>query len=64
MPEAATAGRADALHEAVMQVRIDNNVCPFPIDAISAHALPELSRNVLENPEQRALWIDDRWSEA
>ena len=61
---AVTAGRADALHEAVMQVRIDNNVCPFPIDAITAHALPELSRNVLENPEQRALWTDDRWSEA
>ena len=58
---AVTAGRSDALHKAVMQVRIQNNVTPFPLDAIRAHALPELVRNVLENSEQRALWRDDRW---
>ena len=58
---AVTAGQTDALHKAVMQLRIQNNVQPFPIEAITAHALPELSRNVLENPEQRALWTDDRW---
>ena len=58
---AVTAGRTDALHKAVMQVRIQNNVTPFPLDAIRAHALPELVRNVLENSEQRALWRDDRW---
>ena len=44
-----------------MQVRIQNNVTPFPLEAIAAHALPELFRNVMENPEQRALWRDDRW---
>ena len=58
---AVTAGRTDALHKAVMQVRIQNNVTPFPLEAIRAHALPELVRNVLDNPEQRALWRDDRW---
>ena len=58
---AVTAGRTDALHKAVMQVRIQNNVTPFPLEAMAAHALPELFRNVMENPEQRALWRDDRW---
>ena len=58
---AVTAGRSDVLHKAVMQVRIQNDVTPFPLEAIRAHALPELARNVLENSEQRALWRDDRW---
>ena len=58
---AVTAGRTDALHKAVMQLRIQNNVTPSPLEAIAAHALPELFRNVIENPEQRALWRDDRW---
>ena len=34
----------------------------FPLEAIKAYALPELSRNLLENADQRALWQDDRWS--
>ena len=58
---AVTAGRTDDLHDAVMQLRIQNDVKPFPIEAIRAHALPALCRNVLDNPEQRALWRDDRW---
>ena len=58
---AVTAGQGDALHAAVMQVREYNAVAPFPLEAIRAHALPDLCRNVLENPEQRALWRDDRW---
>ena len=59
---AVTSGAGDALHHAVMQVRKQNNVPPFPIEAIRAYALPELCHNILEDPEQRALWTDDRWN--
>ena len=59
---AVTAGAGDALHQAVMQVRRQNNVLPFPIEAIRAHALPELCQNLLEDSQQRALWSDDRWT--
>ena len=62
-PGATTSRRHDELHAAVMRVRELNDVRPFPLDAIRDHALPELYRNLLENPEQRALWSDDRWSE-
>jgi glycosyltransferase involved in cell wall biosynthesis len=60
-PNATTTARQNDLHAAVMQVRTLNAVEPFPLEAIRSHALPELCRNVLENPEQRALWRDDRW---
>ena len=62
-PEAATHRRRSELHEAVMTVRRLNGVQPFPLEAIQNHALPELTRNVLDNPDQQALWQDDRWSE-
>ena len=61
-PGATTSVRRDELHAAVMRVRELNDVRPFPLEAIREHALPALSRNILENPEQRALWEDDRWS--
>ena len=62
-PGATTSQRRDELHAAVMQVRELNDVRPFPLDAVRDHALPELCRNLLENPDQRALWNDDRWSD-
>ena len=63
-PEATTRRRQSELHEAVMTVRRLNEVRPFAIEEIRAHALPELARNLLDNPDQRALWQDDRWSDA
>ena len=60
---ATTSRRHAELHAAVMRVRELNDVRPFPLDAIRDHALPELYRNLLEHPEQRALWSDDRWSD-
>ena len=63
-PKATTSRRQAELHEAVMTVRQLNGVKPFPIEAIRSHALPELARNLLDNPDQRALWQDDRWSNA
>ena len=46
-----------------MTVRRLNGVPPFPLEAIQADALPELTSNILNNADQRALWQDDRWSE-
>ena len=62
-PGATTSRRRDELHAAVMRVRELNDVQPFPLDAIRDHAHPALCRNLLENPDQRALWSDDRWSD-
>lgn len=62
-PGATTSQRHDELHAAVMRVRELNDVQPFPLDAIRGHALSALCHNLLENPEQRALWSDDRWSD-
>ena len=62
--DATTRRRSSELHDAVMAVRVLNQVKPFPLEAIKAHALPELSRNLLENADQRALWQDDRWRTA
>tara|TARA_B100000073_G_scaffold299993_1_gene266191 strand:- start:15 stop:833 length:819 start_codon:yes stop_codon:yes gene_type:complete len=59
--KAVTAKRSKELHEAIMTVRRLNGVAPFQLEAIRANALPELCRNVLDNPEQRSLWRDDRW---
>ena len=61
---ATTLRRQTELHEAVMTVRRLNQVMPFPIEAIRHHALPELTKNVLDDPDQRALWQDDRWNDA
>ena len=61
---ATTLRRQAELHKAVMTVRKLNHVMPFPIAAIGHYALPELTRNVLDHPDQRALWQDDRWSDA
>jgi len=63
-PDAATHRRKSELHEAVMAVRRLNDVQPFPLEAIQNYALPELARNLLDNPDQRALWQDDRWNDA
>jgi len=59
--DATTSKRHIELHDAVMKVRRLNAVKPFPMEAIQAYALPELSRNLLDNADQRALWQDDRW---
>lgn len=61
-PGSTTAGQQAALHAAIMQVRRKHAVPPFPLEAIAAHALPELTHNLLTNPASRALWSDDRWS--
>ena len=63
-PKATTSRRQAELHEAVMTVRRLNGVQPFPIEAIRSHALPELASNLLDNPDLKALWQDDRWSNA
>ena len=63
-PDAATHRRHTELHDAVMTVRRLNGVRPFPLEAVKQHALPQLAHNLLDNPQQRALWQDDRWSEA
>ena len=62
-PGATTSQRSHELHAAVMRVRELNDVQPFPLDAIRDHALPALCQNLLEDPDQRALWSDDRWSD-
>lgn len=59
---ATTSQRRDELHAAVMRVRELNDVEPFALDSIRRHALPALARNILDDPDQRALWSDDRWS--
>ena len=59
---AVTAGADHSLHQAIMQVRIQNNIQPFPIESIEMYALPELSANILTNEKQRSLWKDDRWT--
>ena len=61
---ATTSRRQTELHEAVMAVRRLNGIQPFPIEDIQAHALPELTQNLLDNPDQRAIWHDSRWSKA
>ena len=61
--DATTHRRQAELHKAVMTVRRLNEVDPFPLQAIQNHALPELIQNLLDNPNQRALWTDDRWSD-
>lgn len=63
-PDSTTAGRPEALHAAIMQVRRKHGVPPFPLEAIAAHALPQLSHNLLHNPANRELWSDDRWNTA
>ena len=63
-PEATTRRRQAELHEAVMTVRRLNGVKPFSVEAIRTHAVPELARNLLDNPDQRALWHDDRWNDS
>ena len=63
-PAAATLRRQGELHQAVMTVRRLNSVRPFPLEAVKQHALPQLAHNLLDNPEQRALWHDDRWKDA
>lgn len=60
-PGSTTAGQADALHAAIMQVRRQLAVPPFPLEAIAEHALPQLTLNILQDPANRALWSDDRW---
>ena len=59
---AVTSGNLKKLHDAVMKVRISNNVAPFHLEMITNFALPELSTSILENEQQRALWNDDRWN--
>ena len=58
---AVTSGANHALHQSIMQVRIQNNIQPFSIESIQMYALPELSTNILKNDKQRSLWQDDRW---
>lgn len=60
-PGSTTAGQAAALHAAIMQVRRQHAVPPFPLEAIAEHALPQLAHTILHDPANRALWHDDRW---
>ena len=60
--QATTANRDADLHAAIMRVRALNQVTPFSLETIRAHALPELSSNLLNDQAQRALWTDDRWT--
>ena len=60
-PGAVTAQSEVQMHKAIMQIRIKNGIKPFAIEEIAGLALPELSSNLLENPKQKSLWIDDRW---
>lgn len=57
-----TAGRGNAMHSAIMQIRRKHAVKPFPLTEIRRHALPELCRNILDDPAMSSLWNDDRWS--
>lgn len=56
-----TSGQEEAMHKAIMRVRRKHAVPPFALDAIRAYALPELCRNILNDPVATALWSDDRW---
>ncbi len=56
-----TAGRRQDLHAAIMQVRRNRGVAPFPLEAIRAHGLPELWQALQQDPTNQALWRDDRW---
>ncbi|WP_411869089.1 glycosyltransferase family 2 protein [Vulcanococcus limneticus] len=56
-----TAGREEAMHRAIMQIRRKHAVPPFPLEELRLHALPELCRNILDDPAMRQLWSDDRW---
>lgn len=58
---ATTTRRQTELHDAIMNVRRLNGTEPFPLDAIRANALPDLAKNILNDPVQNALWRDDRW---
>ena len=44
-----------------MEVRIKNKIQPFSLEEIRNYALPELYSAILNNEQQRSLWIDDRW---
>ena len=59
--DAVTAGNLDKLHQAIMKVRLKNNIQPFSLEDIRNYALPELYSAILNNKQQRSLWIDDRW---
>tara|TARA_B100000674_G_scaffold369779_1_gene312149 strand:- start:12 stop:833 length:822 start_codon:yes stop_codon:yes gene_type:complete len=59
--DAVTAGSLNQLHQAIMAIRIKNNIQPFSLEEIKYYALPELSSAILNNKQQRLLWSDDRW---
>lgn len=56
-----TAGRQQAMHAAIMQIRHKHAVPPFPLERLTCYALPELARNILNDPAMRSIWNDDRW---
>lgn len=56
-----TSGQEETMHNSIMRVRCKHKVPPFPLEMIRAYALPELCRNILDNPAATALWRDDRW---
>ena len=59
--DAVTAGNLNKLHQAIMKVRIKNSIQPFSLEEITDYALPELQSAILNNKQQRSLWVDDRW---
>jgi glycosyltransferase involved in cell wall biosynthesis len=59
--QSTTAGRAEDLHAAIMKVRRNNGIPPFPLEAIAAEALPELWATIAGDPAAQRLWRDDRW---
>ena len=58
---AVTSGADKELHNAIMQIRKQHDISPFPLESIGDYALPEIYNNIKENPRQRRLWTDDRW---
>tara|TARA_X000000950_G_C13852620_1_gene635191 strand:+ start:43 stop:849 length:807 start_codon:yes stop_codon:yes gene_type:complete len=60
-PGAVTSGKHLELHRAIMQIREKHKISPFPLQAIGNYALPEIYQNIVNNPNQKALWTDDRW---
>ncbi len=59
--QSTTAGRAEDLHAAIMNVRRNNGIPPFPLESIANDALPELWAAIAADPAAQQLWRDDRW---
>ena len=59
--KAVTHDNMEMLHEAIMSIRMKNNIKPFELRSIADYALPELAASILNNEQQKELWTDDRF---